>query len=137
MTGIFLRLRALARCEHPEDRHALVPGLVRCLDCGAAKTSARGEWVRTALVEQLLDDSLVQTLCGLDDEQFVKFMAGSEAVAERMATTENAATFAWAAQQAGGKADEETSGLVSEPSPPGRPVGHELPKPRRVPPVPE
>jgi len=99
-------LRALARCQHPEARRALVPGLVRCLDCGAARTSAQDSWTRAEMVEELIGDSFIQTLCDLDDEKFLKVMAGSEAVAARMATTENAATFAWAAQRAGIKADE-------------------------------
>ena len=106
MTGLFMALRALARCQHPEARHALVPGLIRCLDCGATRTSTRDLWTRPEMVEELLGDSTVQTLCDLDEEKFLKCMAGSEAVAARMATTENAATFAWAAQRAGIKVDE-------------------------------
>ena len=106
--NLFVLLRELACCTHPPPRCLLVsrtagaaPTLSVCLDCGATKNGLEREWVLPKRVAQLVVQPTIATLCQLGDEAFGRVLAGTEEMANRMHTTENAAAFAWAASQAG------------------------------------
>ncbi len=108
--NIFAVLRELARCAHPPPRCLLVartagakPTLSVCLDCGATKNGLEREWLLPKRVEQVVKQPTIDALCKLDDEAFGRVLAGTEELANRMHTTENAAAFAWAIGKAGKK----------------------------------
>lgn len=103
-------MRELACCKHPPSRCILAartagaaPTLSLCLDCGATKNGLERQWTLPQLVEQLVTEPTIDTLCKMDDEVFARVLAGTEELANRMHTTENAAAFVWAARKGGKK----------------------------------